>query len=72
MNIVDKVTPTPRFFVAIVMMGTIVDGSCVGHWTAYLTTASELSSWVEYGASSSAMNMASKSPRSMVCAICCQ
>ena len=28
------------------MIGTMVEGSCVGHCTAHFTTASELSSWV--------------------------
>ena len=43
---VDNVTPTPRCLVAVVMIGTIVEGSCVGHCTAHCTTASELSSCV--------------------------
>src|ERR1700730_1877461 len=71
-NAVDSVTPTPRCLVAVVMIGTMVDGSCVGHCTAHLTIASDESSCVLYGASSSAMNIASKRPRSMVRAICCQ
>ena len=35
------ITP-PVELVAAVRMGTSVDGSWVGHWTAYFTQASEL------------------------------
>jgi len=65
-NDVDSVMPIPMCLVKAPMIGTRVAGSCTGNWPAYLTTGSELPLYVVYGASSSAMNIASNSPRSMM------
>ena len=41
----ERVRPMPRLVVAVEMMGTMVEGSWTGHWTAYLTVESESPLW---------------------------